>query len=66
MSQNSYTNLFDAGQRQPSSTMSQQNILQMQQVGAPSMNPYMERTKLINSLNKSFKSETKVGSYDAN
>ena len=35
------------------------------QVGAPSMNPYIDRTKLVNSLNKSFKSETKIGSYDS-
>ena len=31
-----------------------------------SNNPYMERTKLVNGLNRSFKSDTKVGAYKHN
>ena len=29
----------------------------------PNNNPYLERTQMVKSLNRSFKSDTKVGSY---
>lgn len=41
------------------------NLLLNNQAAAPTAaNPYMQRTKLVNSLNRSFRSDTKVGTYE--